>query len=222
MGDPKKFKKKYDPAAHPWIRGIIEENKVLRKEFGLSKKREILLASSFLKKYKDIAKRLIADHTAQGEKEKTQMMDKLQRCGLITAGSSLDNVLSIQLKDVLERRIQSQLFRKGMARSMKQARQFITHRHVIIGKKEITSPSHMLTVEEESQLGFKSASTLASAEHPERVSIAKDTAKEIKKEVEAIRRGGQDRKRRNFGGRGNSSRGPGRRESQHNKTGGKA
>ena len=142
------------------------------------------------------------------------------------AGSSLDNVLSIQLKDVLERRIQSQLFRKGMARSMKQARQFITHRHVIIGKKEITSPSHLLTVEEESQLGFKPASTLASAEHPERTSIAKDTAKEIKKEVEAIRRGGQDRGRRNFGGRGNSggrqSRYQGRREPQQNKTGGKA
>lgn len=172
MGDPKKLKKKYNPLAHPWIRSNIEEGKILKKEYGLTKYTEILIASSFLKKYKDIAKKLIADKTAQGEKEKKQMMDKLQRLGLIQTGAGLDEVLSIQVKDVLERRIQSVVFRKGLARTMKQSRQFITHRHITIGNKEITSPGHMLTVEEESNLVFRPSSNLASAEHPERVALA--------------------------------------------------
>lgn len=172
MGDPKKLKKKYATPAHPWIRANIEEGKVLRKEFGLSKNKEILIASSFLKKYKDIAKKLIADKTAQGEKEKKQMMDKLQKYGFLSAGAGLDDVLGIQLKDVLERRLQSIVFRKGFARTMKQARQFIVHRHVAVGVKEITSPSYMLTVEEESKLAFKPNSTLADEGHPERVVAA--------------------------------------------------
>jgi len=184
MGDPKKLKKKYIPPAHPWIRAAIEEGKALKKEYGLTKYKEILIASSFLKKYKDIAKKLIANKTAQGEREKGQMMDKLQRYGLLKAGSVLDDVLSIQLKDILERRLQSLVCRKGLARTMKQARQFITHRHVLIVDKEITAPGYLMTVEEESQILFKPTSNLASADHPERVPIVKaeKTPEQIKKE----------------------------------------
>lgn len=193
MGDPKKLKKKYTPLAHPWIRTTIEEGKTLKKEYGLTKYKEILIASSFLKKYKDIAKNLIADKTAQGEKEKKQMMDKLQRYGLLQAGAGLDDVLSIQLKDILERRLQSLVHRKGFARTMKQARQFITHRHVSIGAKEITSPGYMLTIEEENALNFKSTSSLSPADHPERVPLVK-AVPEVKEGEE--KKGGQKEEKR--------------------------
>ena len=53
---------------------------------------------SVLKKYKDLAKKLIAIKTVQGEKEKAQIMDKLQRMGLIQAGAELDNVLDLASK----------------------------------------------------------------------------------------------------------------------------
>ena len=172
MGDPKKLKKKYIPLAHPWIRSNIEEGKILKKEYGLVRYTEILIANTFLKKYKDIAKKLIADTTTQGEREKKQMMEKLQRLGFIQASAGLDEVLSIQLKDVLERRLQSVVCRKGLSRTMKQARQFITHRHIVVGNKEITSPGYMLTMEEENNLVFKPTSTLVSADHPERTPLA--------------------------------------------------
>ena len=187
MGDPKKLKKKYISPAHPWIRTAIDENKIFKREYGLLKRKEILISSSFLKKYKDIAKKLIANYTAQGEREKAQMMNKLQRYGLLHIGASLDDVLSIQLKDVLERRLQSLVLRKGMARSMEQARQFITHRHISIGNKEITSPSYMLTVEEESSLVFKPTSALANGEHPERTGVTAETVKVIEAEKNKLR-----------------------------------
>ncbi len=82
-------------------------------------------------------------------------------------------------KDVLERRLQTILFRKGLARTMSQSRQFITHRHVTIGPKEITSPSFLVTLEDESHLTFKDKSALANEDHPERRNEAKEIAKEV-------------------------------------------
>ena len=168
MGDPKKFKKKYNTPAHPWNKVAIEVEGQLKKDFGLVKKKEIYISSSFLKKYKDIAKRLIADKSAQGAKEGVQMTEKLRRLGLLQTGAKLDAVLSLELKDILERRMQSLVCRKGLAKSMKQARQFITHRHIMIGAKEITSPSYITSLQEEAVLMFHDRSALKSSDHPER------------------------------------------------------
>src|SRR3989338_5535083 len=172
MGDPKKFKKKYNTPAHPWNKQAIETEGILRKEYGLKKKKEIYIASSFLKKYKDIAKRLIADTSTQGAKEGQQMTAKLQRLGLLQTSAKLDHVLSLELKDVLERRLQSLVCRKGLAKTMNQARQFITHRHVMIGDKEITSPAYLTSLQEEAVLTFHERSALKSSDHPERTAAA--------------------------------------------------
>lgn len=185
MGDPKKLKKAYSPSAHPWIRAEIEEKKALCQEYGLRNRKELLIASSFLKKYKDIAKRLIADRTAQGEIEKKQMQEKLQKLGLITATASLDDILGLQLKNLLDRRLQSLVFRKGLARTMSQARQFIVHRHVLVGNREITSPSCLITVENENRIIFKPNSSLSAEDHPERISP--EMVQKIREEKEAIR-----------------------------------
>jgi len=182
MGDIKRLKKKYSRPMHPWSKTAIEQEAKLVKEYGLVKKKEIYISTTLLKKYKDIAKKLIADNTVQGKKEKQQMLEKLQRIGLISEGADVDQVLKLQIKDVLERRIQSIIFRRGYARSMGQARQFIVHRHVLVGNKEITSPSYIVGVAEQNAIVFKPKSNLSSADHPERVIIQKAT-KEEKKEV---------------------------------------
>jgi small subunit ribosomal protein S4 len=169
MGDPKKLRKKYSTPVHPWNKGDIDRAKAIRREFGLSVRKEVLIADSFLKKYKDIAKRLIADTSKQGVLEKKQMMDKLNRLGLLSTVAELDQVLSLTIQDVLNRRIQSVTYRMGLARSMKQARQFIVHRHITLDGKDITSPSYLLSVEEESKLKFKDKSALSDENHPERV-----------------------------------------------------
>jgi len=184
MGDIKKLKKNYSTPAHPWVLKEIEEFKILRKEYGLTGRKEILIANSFLKHYKDRAKKLIATKNAQSEKEKKQMIEKLMKLGLLNAQSGIDDVLNLQLKDILERRIQTLVFRKSLGRTIKQARQMITHRHVSLGTREVTSPGKILTTEEENKLTFKSNSPFLGEEHPERKSIAK----EIKEEVKAIRK----------------------------------
>lgn len=174
MGDPKPLRKKYNTPRHPWNKANIESERVVTKDYGLVKKKEIHIANSFIKKYRDIAKRLIATRTlAQAQKEKEQILGKLQDLGLLPAGAELEQILGLELKDVLARRLQSVVYRKGLARSMKQARQFITHRHVMVSDQEISSPSYLVSLAEEGTVAFKQKSALADAEHPERVVLTK-------------------------------------------------
>ena len=193
MGDPKKLRKKYSPPRHPWIAGNIEIDKELIKEYGLRNKKEIRKMDSVLKKYKYLAKKLIAVKTIQGEKEKTQMMDKLQRMGLIQPGAELDDVLDLSIKDIMERRLQSLVCRQGLARSTKQARQFITHRQIMVGDKKITFPSFLVSREEESQVKFDPRSSLSQEDHPERVDINQD----IKAEAASIKKDKKPGKKEN-------------------------
>jgi small subunit ribosomal protein S4 len=190
MGDPKKLKKRYSTPSHPWIKAEIELNKELTKEYGLKKKKEVYIANSFLKKYKNIAKRLISDNTLQGKKEKEMVIGKLAKLGLVNSNAEFDDILSLELKDVLERRLQTLVHRNNLARTANQARQFITHRHIMVGDKEVTSPSYLVSKEEEAKLTFKDKSALADEEHPERFDPNKDIkaeVKEIKAEVKDIK-----------------------------------
>ncbi|MBI2103290.1 30S ribosomal protein S4 [Candidatus Woesearchaeota archaeon] len=180
MGDPKRFRKKYETPLQRWNKTAIETEKVLVRDFGLKNKQEILIANSFLRRYKNIAKKLIALTSSQAEKERAQVLDKLFRQGFLPQSASLDQILGLELKDILERRLQSQIVRKGLARTMKQARQFVTHRHILVGNKEITSPSFLVSRAEESVITFKTVSPFAVEEHPERMKIIAEPAEEEK------------------------------------------
>ena len=177
MGDPKKKKKKYQTPSHPWGKERVEEEKKIIKEYGFKNRKEIWKMKSILINFINQTRKLIADTTKQGEKEKIQLLHKLYSLGLITKTSKLEDILSLTPKDIMERRLQTLVFRKGLAKSINQARQFIVHGHVNIGNKKITSPSYLVVREEESKIGFLPSSQLSSAGHPER-SIQK---KEIKK-----------------------------------------
>ncbi len=49
----------------------------------------------------------------------------------------------------MERRLQSLVHRKGLAKSPKQARQLVVHGHIRVGGRRITSPSYLVPVEQE-------------------------------------------------------------------------
>jgi len=83
----------------------------------------------------------------------------------------------------MARRLQTVLFKKGMARSVKQARQFIVHEHVLIGDKKITSPAYLVKVSEEASISFAVSSPLISEDHPERASVEKLAEMQAEKDL---------------------------------------
>ena len=182
MGDPRKIRKKYETPSHPWHKDKIEEEKKLIKEYGLKNKTEIWRMETLLKKFKDQVKALASRIDEQSKLEEKQLFKHLLALGLIKEDAPLDTVLSLKLNDVLERRFQTLLVRKELARSMKQARQFITHGHVIVDKKKVTFPSYIVNLKEEALIEFVPTSPLGKEDHPERM------IKEVSKEKIARRK----------------------------------
>ena len=169
MGDPRKNRKKYDTPMHPWNKARIDSEKILTREYGIRRKNEIWKHDSMLKNFHDVAKEVVAEG-AKGETKKKQMIARLQKLGIITKDSNTtDAVLNVTLKDIMERRLQTLLLRKGFARTPLQARQFITHGHIKIGNRKVTAPSFLVPMKEESNINFVARSSLFSEEHPERV-----------------------------------------------------
>ena len=173
MGDPVKIRKKYDTPSHPWQRARIEEEKVILLEYGLRNKREIWKAETLLRDLKNQAKALASRSDAQSKLEEKQLLDRLHSMGLMSHGS-LDQVLGLTLKNIMDRRLQSFIVKKGLSRTHKQARQFITHGHLVISGKKITFPSYLVTLKDESAISFIAKSGLAKDDHPERVVIEKE------------------------------------------------
>lgn len=190
MGDPRSLKKKFQRPGHPWQLKRMEEERVLKSEFGLKNKRELWKAGSSLKIFANEAKRLTPLRTPQAELEKKQLLDRVTRIGLLPSGSVLDDVLGLTTKDLLARRLQTIVHKKGLARTANQARQLIVHGHVKIADKTVTAPSMIVTVADESQLSYTANSSFNNAEHPERT-IKKTAAPRAPPPRDNYRRDGQ-------------------------------
>jgi small subunit ribosomal protein S4 len=169
MGDPRKIKSKYSRPRLPWQSERIEEERLLLSEYGLKNKTEIYRARSKLKTFADLAKKLIAARGTQAEREKEQLLTRLARIGLVKQGAQLDDVLGLQLRNLLDRRLQTMIMRKGLARSINQARQLVTHEHITVGNRVISAPSYHVLPGEEGTMAFVPTSPYANAAHPERI-----------------------------------------------------
>ncbi len=180
MGAPKKQRKKYSTVKHPWQKARIEEELILLKEYGLKNKTEIYKMKSILKGFADQAKNLITSKTKQAEKERIDLLNKLSNLGIITKTGNVDDVLDLSINNIMDRRLQTLVYKKAMARSINQARQFIVHEHVVLGNKIITVPSYLVPIEEENSISFIANSKLANSEHPERTVIIKKSKKQKK------------------------------------------
>ena len=149
MGDPKKNRKRYSAPADPWEADRIKRDKELRREYGLRNMRELWRINSLLSKYKRQAKKCAAGTTEQLEKEKKQLLDNLSKYGLLPAEASLDDVLGLTVENLLDRRLQTLVYKKKLAGTIRQARQLIVHGHVMVDGKKVTVPSYMMTLESE-------------------------------------------------------------------------
>ena len=174
MGDPKKCRKKYAKPSHPWRKERIDAEKQLFNDFGLKNRKEIWKAKSVLDVYRRQVKEIISGAEADSSEA---LLSKLRSIGLIKDDSRLDDVLSLQVKDFLERRLQTVMVRRAMAKSMKQARQFITHNHMLVDGKVITSPSFIVHKSVEEKIAYNPRSSLSSPDHPEFIP-KKEAAKE--------------------------------------------
>ncbi len=140
-------RKKYSRPRKLYDKARIEEENVFIKKYGLKNKREIWKAEARVEEIRRQAKKLIT----AGSEEQKKLVEKLRKIGLKV--KSIADVLALNKEDWLKRRLQSLIVGK-IAKTPKQARQLITHKHIAIADKIINVPSYIVLVEEEDKINI--------------------------------------------------------------------
>jgi small subunit ribosomal protein S4 len=171
MGYPGKSHKMYSRPRTPWQADRIAQEVELVKSFGLRNKRELWKAQAFLRKYRHSSRNLLAA-VAVGQKppEAEAILNRLKRLGLLKEEGDLDAILSMKVTDILERRLQTQVYRQGLANTLRQSRQFITHGHIQVSGRKVTVPSYLVRRGEEMTINYYVGSPMTQEGHPERAS----------------------------------------------------
>ncbi|HEX9907496.1 MAG TPA: 30S ribosomal protein S4 [Thermoplasmata archaeon] len=172
MGDPKFSRRKYETPAHPWEGERIKlENELLMK-YGLKNKEELWRAKSYIRRLRAQSRELqakIRTGDPQAKIETEQLLAKCARLALLPEqGATLNDVLTLDTENVLSRRLQTIVYRKGLAFTPKQSRQFIVHGHTSIGARKVTIPGYLVKRSEEEQIQYNPNSAIANELHPMR------------------------------------------------------
>ncbi len=152
MGDPKKPRKSFSRPKNPWRSEQLAQELYLVGTYGLRNKRELWKTQGELSNIRKQARHLLAATAEVRAKDGKKLLDSLLRRGLVSEGVILDDVLNLSVEDLLGRRLQTLIYKKGAAVSPLQARQLIVHGHIKIGKRIIDIPGYHVTASEEGTL----------------------------------------------------------------------
>ncbi len=109
-------------------------------------------------------------------REEPKLLTHLGKLGLVQMEqSSLDDVLSLTVENVLERRLQTLVWKRGLAKSPYQARQLISHGHIALNQRRMTVPSYLVEATEEGSLSYSPGSKFSKLVQAA-ASSAQDTA----------------------------------------------
>ena len=185
MGDPKFPSKHYDTPSHPWQKVRIEEESGLIHQYGLKNKREIWRANTKVREMRRQARKLTANSSDdQAQKEKNLLLAKLNRLGMLEQNSGLEDVLIMTPENVLDRRLQTQVYLQGLSSTVKQARQLIVHGHISIDGAVVRVPGILVTKLQEKNISYSPTSALNSDLHPVRPRIQEKYDDEMEESVE--------------------------------------
>ena len=185
MGDPKFPSKHYDTPSHPWQKVRIEEENGLIHQYGLKNKREIWRANTKVREMRRQARKLTANSSDdQAQKEKNLLLAKLNRLGMLEQNSGLEDVLRMTPENVLDRRLQTQVYLQGLSSTVKQARQLIVHGHISIDGAVARVPGILVTKLQEKNISYSPTSALNSDLHPVRPRIQEKYDDEMEESVE--------------------------------------
>jgi len=179
MGEPKRQRRKYSRPISLWKGNRLDEDRDLVRKYGLSNNKELWKAKSEIARIRGLARNLLA---RPDELTTKHLLEKLQNLSLLDKGDKLEDVLKVTVEDLLERRLQTQVYRKGLSNSIQQSRQFITHGHIVVSGGSMNVPGHILTIDEEKGLAFHAGSSLSDPEHPVRATKKKIPEPEEKKQ----------------------------------------
>ncbi|MHA1368396.1 MAG: 30S ribosomal protein S4 [Promethearchaeota archaeon] len=167
MGDPRRLKKKYKTPNKLWDKQRLEEELRLIGEYGLRNKREIWRHKTFLSKIRRQGREIQATPLELQKDAAEKLLSRLHRLGILEPDqNTIDDVLNLTIRDICNRRLQTIVYKKGLAKTVQQARQFIVHKHIAINGYIINSPGHLVLKKEEDLIDYAPNSPYSRADHP--------------------------------------------------------
>jgi small subunit ribosomal protein S4 len=172
MGDPKFSRRKYETPAQPWEGERIKAENELIQKYGLKNKRELWTAQSMVRRLRAQSRELQArlrTGDPQADKETEELLKRCARMALLPRdGATLNDVLALNTEAILDRRLQTVVYRKGLSYTPRQARQMIVHGHASIEGRKVTIPGYLVKRGEEEQIEYYVSSPMTNDMHPAR------------------------------------------------------
>merc|ERR1719352_1867836 len=125
--------------------------------YGLKTNREIWRVGLILSKVRAVARRLLTLEERDPERifQGQALMRRMIRYGILDEDKQrLDYVLELKVENVMERRLQTLVFKRGLAKSIHHARVLIRQRHIRVGRQIVNVPSFMVRVESQPHIEF--------------------------------------------------------------------
>ncbi len=175
MGDQKFPRKTYSSPRHPWEKNRIDNEREILEKFGLKNKKELWKSEAILASFRAQARDLQAKLRTENPYARHQfdlLIGRLNRLSILGEKANLDDVLSLNLENVLDRRLQTIVHKKGLSRTVGQARQLITHGHVLLNGRRVTIPGVLVERSQEESVQYNPDSPVNDEMHPIRRSLA--------------------------------------------------
>lgn len=153
MGAPKRNRKKFEKPKERWNLERIKADNTLKNEYGLKNMRELWKVQSEVSRIRRNARELLSGGEGS-ELIKEKIIGRLTKLGIATQNTSLDDLLDLKENDLLNRRLQTVVYRKGLARTIRQARQITVHGFVAVNGRKVNRPGYLVSVAEESNIAY--------------------------------------------------------------------
>merc|ERR1712048_1515537 len=148
----------------PFEKSRLDQELKLIGEYGLKNKREVWRVKYTLAKIRKAARDLLTleDKDQRRLFEGNALLRRLVRIGVLDENRmKLDYVLGLKIEDFMERRLQTQVFKLGLAKSVHHAQVLIRQRHIRVRKQVVDVPSYVVRLDSQKHIDFSLKSPLA-------------------------------------------------------------
>merc|ERR1712168_261305 len=155
--------KRYTTPRRPYEKARLDQELKLIGEYGLRNKRELWIVKMFLAKIRKAARELLTldEKDARRLFQGNALLRRLVRTGVLDESRmKLDYVLGLKNEDFLERRLKTQVFKLGLAKSIHHARVLIRQRHIRVRKQVVNVPSYVVRLDSQKHIDFSLRSPL--------------------------------------------------------------
>jgi len=155
------YRKTYKTPRRPFEKERLDAELKLIGEYGLRNKKEVWRVNLQVANIRKAARELLTLDEKDPKRifEGAALLRRLHRYAILDEDKNqLDFVLSLKVNDILERRLQTIVFKNRFAKSIHHARVLIRQRHIRVGKQLVNVPSFLVRASQQKHISWATTS----------------------------------------------------------------